>query len=151
VMHMLCANVGEHNAVVVSQATLAQMCGLSVRSVKRAVAELVKGNWVEVRQIGATSQTNAYIINDRVAWHGSRDGIRRSLFSATIVVSEDEQPDQEELGSQEPLQRLPRIGEMQLPSGDGLPPPSQRFIGGMEPNLPEAGKQVDLEDLLSDT
>lgn len=136
VMHMLCAQLGDQNAVVISQQTLAKLCKISVRSVKRAVSDLVAGNWIEVRQIGATGQTNAYIVNDRIAWHGARDGLRYSLFSANVIVSEEEQPDSESLHDQAPLRRLPRIGEEQLPDGPGLPPPSEPFLNGMEPDLP---------------
>src|SRR3546814_2857063 len=83
--------------------------------------------WVEVRQIGPTGTTCAYIINDRVAWTGKRDGIRYSLFSAAVLIADDEQPDREELGAQPALHRLPNLfpGERQLPSGPGLPPPSE--------------------------
>jgi len=35
---------------------------------------------------------------------------------------------------------------MQIPHGDGLPPPSQPFLPAMEPDLPEAGQQFDIED-----
>ena len=143
VMHILCANLGEHNAVVISQETIAKLCHLSTRSVRRAITDLVEGNWIEVRQLGATSQTNAYVVNDRVAWQGSRDGLRYSLFSAAVVVSEEEQPDRNELGKQEPLRRLPRIGEGQIPSGPGLPPPSQPFLDGMEPDLPATDQDDD--------
>lgn len=136
VMHILCANIGEHNAVVISQETIANLCHISTRSVRRAVADLIEGNWIEVRQIGATSQTNAYIVNDRVAWQGARDGLRYSLFSATVVASSHEQPDADRLDNLQPLRRLPRIGEGQLPYGPGLPPPSQAFLEGMEPELP---------------
>lgn len=149
VMHMLCAQVGEHNAVVISQQTLARLCAISVRSVGRAIQELVDGNWIEVRQIGATSQTNAYVINDRVAWHGARDGLRYSLFSANVVLSDAEQPDRASLSQQAALRRLPRIGEGQIPNGSGLPPPSQPFIDGLEPELPATNgpqeAQLDIE------
>ncbi|WP_245411903.1 helix-turn-helix domain-containing protein [Phyllobacterium leguminum] len=141
VMHILCAHLGEHNAVVISQETIAKLCHLSTRSVRRAITDLEEGNWIEVRQIGATSQTNAYVVNDRVAWQGSRDGLRYSLFSAAVVVSETDQPDRDELEHQKPLRRLPRIGEGQLPAGDGLPPPSQAFLDGFEPELPAAGQE----------
>lgn len=143
VMHILCANLGEHNAVVISQQTLAKICGLSERSVRRAIADLVDGNWIEVRQIGATRQTNAYIVNDRVAWQGARDGLKYSLFSANIVVSSSEQPDANSLGQQKPLRQLPKIGELQMPFGDGLEPPSQQFLPDMELELPTAGQQKD--------
>lgn len=136
VMHILCANIGEHNAVVISQDTIAKLCHLSPRSVRRAIADLTEGNWIEVRQIGATGQTNAYIVNDRVAWQGSRDGLRYSLFSATVVASSDEQPDAGRLDDLRPLRQLPRIGEGQLPTGPGLPPPSQPFLNNLEPDLP---------------
>lgn len=136
VMHILCANIGEHNAVVISQDTIANLTKLSTRSVRRAIADLVAGSWIEIRQIGATGQTNAYVVNDRVAWQGARDGLKYSLFSATVVVSSHEQPDKHELENQKPLRHLPRISEHQLPSGDGLPPPSQPFLNGMEPDLP---------------
>jgi hypothetical protein len=37
------------------------------------------------------------------------------------------------------LRRIPVLfpGEQQLPTGDGLPPPSQPSIPGLEPDLPE--------------
>lgn len=154
VMHMLCAQVGEHNAVVISQQTLADLCGLSIRSVGRAIQELAQNNWIEVRQIGATGQNNAYVINDRVAWHGSRDGLRYSLFSANVIVSAKEQPDCDSLHNQAPLRQLPRIGENQLPSGPGLPPPSEPFLDGMEPDLPATQQatpeQMDVESYIAD-
>src|SRR3546814_7322435 len=67
--------------------------------------------------------------------------LRYSLFSATVVVSDSEQPDRDTLGKQEPLRRLPPIGERQLPHGDGLPPPSQPFLDGIEPDLPATEQQ----------
>src|SRR3546814_7157685 len=98
---------------------------LSVRSIttiKTAITALVSGNWIEVRRIGENGTVNAYVLNDRVVWSGPREGLRYSLFSATVVVSDSEQPDRDTLGKQEPLRRLPPIGERQLPHGDGLPP-----------------------------
>jgi len=147
-MHILCANLAEHNAVVISQKTIAKLCDLSVRSVRRAIADLVEDNWIEVRQIGTTGQTNAYIVNDRVAWHGARDGIKYSLFSANIIISSEEQPDKEFLGEQAPLRRLPLIGELQIPVGEGRPPPSQPSLPEMEPDLPATSqKELNFNDM----
>lgn len=155
-LHLLVARVGRHNAVVISQKTLAALMGRSRDTVKRAVTELRAGRWIEVRQIGDRGTTNAYILNDRVAWQGKRDGIRYSLFSAQVIVSEAEQPD--DIDDQAPLRRTPTLypGEQQLPTGDGLPPPSEPEFPGMEPDLPsrrhdpETGEirdpQADLED-----
>src|SRR3546814_7314790 len=79
------------------------------------------------------------VINDRVAWTGKRDGIRYSLFSAAVLIADDEQPDREELGAQPALHRLPNLfpGERQLPSGPGLPPPSEPSLPGMEQDRSE--------------
>lgn len=138
VMHILTSQVGEHNAVVISQKVLADLVEGSERGVRGALALLKRDRWIEMRQIGGRGTVNAYIINDRVAWSGKRDGIRYSLFSARVVVSEAEQPDQDQLDQLEPLRRIPSVynGEDQLPSGDGLPPPSEPTLPGMEPDLP---------------
>lgn len=138
VMHLLVSQLGEHNAVVISQKNLASLVGVTDRTVRNALKLLKTENWIEVRQIGKNGTVNAYIVNDRVAWKGKRDRIRYSLFSATIIASDDEQPDRDQLGQQAPLRKLPSLfhGEHQLPSGDGLPPPSEPSLPGMEPDLP---------------
>ncbi len=136
-MHILVSRVGDNNAVVISQNTLKKLTGIGSRNtIIKALKALEADNWIETRRIGERGTVNAYIINDRVAWTGKRDNIRYSLFSATVIVSEEEQPDRDQLTEQEPLRRLPQVGELQIPSGDGLPPPSQPSIEGLEPDLP---------------
>lgn len=146
VMHALTARLGEHNAVVISQVELARITGRSDRAVRTAIGVLREDNWIEVRQIGASGTVNAYLVNDRVAWTGKRDGIRHSLFSATVIISDAEQPDRNSLGNQASLRRLPSLyrGENQLPSGDGLPPPSSPSLPGLEPDLPST--QIEPKD-----
>lgn len=142
-MHVLVARVGPHNAVVISQKVLQQLMGCSRPTVQRALDVLSGDRWIEVRQIGDRGTVNAYVLNDRVVWNGPRDGIRHSLFSATVVLSSDEQTDAEHLGHQEPLRQLPRVGELQMPHGDGLPPESQPSFSGFEVDLPTAGRNDD--------
>ena len=148
VMHILTSQVGEHNAVVISQKSLSHVVGGSERGVRDALRVLKDDNWIEVRQIGGRGTVNAYVINDRVAWAAKRDGIRYSLFSARVVVSDAEQPDQTELDCLTPLRRLPRTGEEQLPSGPGLPPPSQADLPTLEQPLPETSDGKDEERLV---
>ncbi len=138
VMHILTSRVGEHNAVVISQKTLANLVEGSERGVRDALALLRDDRWIEMRQIGGRGTVNAYVINDRVAWSRPRDGMRYSLFSAMVIVSSEEQPDKESLSQQASLRSVPslHLGERQFPTGDGLPPPSQPFFDGMEPDLP---------------
>jgi hypothetical protein len=138
IMHLLAGRVGEHNAVVVSQGTLAELAGASRRGVQNALEVLRRERWIEVRQIGDRATVNAYVINSRVAWTGSRDGLRYALFSAAVLVSETEQPDKEDLGAQTPLKPFPYLfkDEQQLPTGPGLPPVSSPSLPGMEHPLP---------------
>lgn len=151
-LHLLVARVGDHNAVVVSQKTLAQLMGCNERTVRRAVVLLRERKWVEIRQIGDRGTVNAYVLNRNVVWTGPREGIRYALFSAAVVVSDQEQPDQSDLDQRPSLRQIPSLfpGERQLPTGDGLPPPSQPDIPGMEPDLPVrscAPEQVKIEDV----
>lgn len=142
-LHLLASRVGDNNAIVISQKNLARLMGCSTDTVKRALSVLVAGNWLEVRQIGERGTVNAYVLNDRVVWGKPRDGLRYSLFSANVILSDEDQPDRDHLASQEPLRRLPRLfrGEQQLPTGDGLPPPSQQFLPDMEPALPALSQE----------
>lgn len=145
VMHLLLSRMEDHNAVVISQKTLADLLGVDVRTVRRAVAMLKEHRWIELRSIGVRGTVNAYIVNDRVAWVGKREGIRYSLFSANVIISDHEQADRKELDQQEPLRKLPRLypDEKQLPSGEGLPPVSQPSFPGLEPDLPAFGHTTD--------
>jgi DNA-binding transcriptional MocR family regulator len=137
-MHLLVSRVADHNAVVISQKTIAELMNVTDRTVRTALKILEADRWIEIRQIGERGTVNAYVLNDRVVWSGDRDGIRYSLFSAAVVVSDEEQPDRNELGSQPPLRALPTLfpGERQLPTGPGLDPPSEPPLPGMEPDLP---------------
>lgn len=137
-LHFFAARVSDHNAVVISQRALSKATGMSLSTVKRGLSVLREGNWVEVRRIGPTGTAAAYILNDRVVWHGRRESIRYSLFSAAVIVDAEEQDDQQELEGQTPLRKLPKLyrGERQLPSGAGMPPPSEPPLPGMESDLP---------------
>jgi DNA-binding transcriptional MocR family regulator len=148
-LDLIIARSGRHNALVASQATLAQLLGCTDRTVRTALSVLRAGNWIEVRQLGPTGTANAYIVNDRVAWSGPRNGIRYSMFSAAVLISDAEQPDRTDLGALPPLEQLPVMypGERQLPTGPGLPPPSEPSLPGLEPDLP--ARQFDIEDFTS--
>lgn len=139
-MHLLTARIGDNNAVIISQKNLMRLMRCSRRTIQRALNTLSADRWIEIRQIGETGSVNAYILNDRVAWTQPRENLRYSLFSATVIVSDDEQPDHDELDTLEPLRKLPRVGELQNPAGEGLPPPSQPSLPNMELDLPATGE-----------
>tara|TARA_A100001015_G_C14986661_1_gene711865 strand:- start:1221 stop:1835 length:615 start_codon:yes stop_codon:yes gene_type:complete len=140
-LHLLAAKVGDANAVVIGQKPLAAALGCSTDTIKRALKELVHGQWIEIRTIQGAS--NAYVLNDRVVWARGRDDLRYSEFTARVIVSEEDQADRDELGQQPDLRRLPRMGEWQLPSGSGEAPPSSPSLPGMEVDLPATGRGRD--------
>jgi hypothetical protein len=132
-MHILCAHVGSHNAVVIGQKTLARLMGCTDRTVRNALVPLLAGKWLQVVQVGAAATVNAYVINDRVAWTESRDQIGRlSAFTATVIADAEDQPPG--TVNQAPLLRLPIVypPEEALPHGDGEPG-AQMILPGLEP------------------
>lgn len=131
------ARIGDHNAFVASNQALSDMTGLSVATIKRGLKTLQDRRWINILRLGPTGTVRVIVVNDQVAWFGPREGLRQSLFSAAILLSEAEQ-DAAEMQANGRLHELPAIyrGEMQLPTGDGLPPPSQPSFPGMEPDLP---------------
>lgn len=134
-LHHLVAQMGHQNAVVVSQKILAQLMGVTDRTVRTAISDLVAEHWIQVVRIGKGKEA-AYVVNDQVAWGQSRDQLRLSVFSATVVADLDDQ----EPGALEhrDLRRIPTLypGERQLPAGEGAKPPSQPAFDGMEHDLP---------------
>jgi hypothetical protein len=135
-MHHLVAQMGDQNAVVVSQKILAKLMGVSERTIRSAITDLVAERWIQVVRLNGPGTVAAYVVNDQVAWGQPRDQLRLSRFSA-VVVADAEDQDTLTIESGD-LRRIPTLfpGERQLPSGDGEPPPSQPSLTGLEPDLP---------------
>ncbi len=140
-MHLLVAQMQNQNAVVVSQKTLASMLGVTDRTIRTAISQLVEESWIQVVRLGKGKEA-AYVVNDRVAWGQPRDQLRLSVFSATVVADAEDQ-DPETLAISD-LRKIPVIypGERQLPTGDGEDPPSQPCLPDMEPDLPYIDKET---------
>lgn len=146
VLHVLIARMGERNAVVISQGALAEELQVDPRTIRRAIAMLRDHKWIQTVSLGgAKSGVQAYIVNSRVAWQGSRDGIRHSVFDARVYATETEQ-EPGAIEDQGDLHRMPALypDEMQMPAGPGLPPVSQPTFPGMEPDLP--ARQINEDD-----
>jgi hypothetical protein len=134
-MHRLVACMGQQNAVVISQKLLAQMMGVTDRTVRNAIADLVADRWISVVKLNGPGTVAAYVINDQVAWGEARQNLHTSVFSATVIADKSDQ-DSTLIGAN--LRRIPTLfhGDRQLPTGDGEDPPSQPSIPGLEPDLP---------------
>ncbi len=144
-MHHLVAHMDQSAAVVASHATLAGITGMSASTIKRAIADLKQGNWIQVIQLGGKGGALAFVVNSRVGWATSRNMLHLATFSAKVIAIGDEQESDYLEGPE--LHRLPVLmhGERQLPSGPGEGPPSQPSIPGMEPDLPALTEQEQLE------
>lgn len=141
-LHQLVAHMGTKNAVVISQKVLASLMGVHERTVQRAADDLVKERWIQVIRLGRGKEC-AYVVNSRVAWGESRDKLTLAVFDAAVVADFDDQ-ESALLGSAE-LRKIPVIfpGEMQLPTGQGEPPPSQPFLPNSEPDLPSIQSELE--------
>ena len=131
------------NALVISHENLASLLGnVSTRTVKNHLKTLTEEKWIQVVSLGKGAM-NAYVVNSVVAWGKGREKLGMSQFTAQVIASAE---DQEELGCTD-LRRIPVVfgGEQQLPSGEGLEPPSQPNLGGLEPDLPSIDGDRHLE------
>ena len=145
-LHHLVARVGNQNAVVASQKTLAKIMGVDVSTVKRALRDLKKGKWLQVVRLNGPGTVAAYILNDQVAWTQTRKKLSLSMFSAAIIADLEDQT-AEDLESKA-LRKIPVLypNEQQLPSGPPDDPPSQGILPGLEPDLPSTDPaQQDLD------
>lgn len=121
-------------AVVASQVTLAEVQGVSVSTVKRALKRLRQENWVDAVRLGGKGGAMAYAVNGRVAWADKREKMPRyAYFQAAVLASETEQD--ETIDGREPLRVVPSIeqGEQPVLTGPGEPPPSQPELDGIDP------------------
>ena len=143
-MHHLVAHMDQSAAVVASYATLAGICGYSVATVRRAVDDLKADHWIQVVQIGGKGGANACVINSRVAWAAPREQLPMATFSARVLASAAEQDAGTLLGPA--LRRVPHLmhpGELQLPTGPNMDPPTQPSLEGLEPDLPSIQDQLE--------
>lgn len=144
VMHHLLAHMDTQTAVVASHAVLAQLTGLSPSTIKRAIVDLKAGQWVQVIQLGGKGGALAFVVNSRVGWATDRKHLHMAAFSAHVLAVGNEQ-ESGYLDPLPPLQRIPtlRPGELQLPTGQGMDPPAQPALDGLEPDLPSIQAQLE--------
>ena len=120
---------GSGGVVVISRASMAELLGVSLPTVQRALKTLVGGRWVHRLKIGGAY---ALAVNKAVAWVGPRGDLSHAVFSATVVASRSEQ-DAAGIDPGE-LRQIPmaRHGEGVLAVGE-VKPPAQELIPGTEP------------------
>lgn len=130
-VHLLCRLAGDDDTVVASQRVLAERLGVSPQTIMRALKKAEAANYIEIIRLGATA-TGAcgYRLNSRVHWTRNSAGKDSAAFRAVVLASAEDQTSIDT----KPLRRVPviRAGEIPIPTGDGLPPPSQPTLSGMD-------------------
>ncbi len=121
---------GSGGVVLASRETMRELLGCSMPTVERALRVLISEGWVQRVKVGGA---HALAINSRVAWVGPRGDLTHAVFEATVIASRSEQ-DAASLAPP-PVRHLPTMqaGEQPVPYGDGLPPPAQPLLSGLEP------------------
>lgn len=121
---------GSAGVVLASRETMRELLGCSMPTVERALRVLIAEGWVQRVKVGGA---HALAINSRVAWVGPRGDLPHAVFEATVIASRSEQ-DAASL-TPPPVRQLPTMqtGDEPMPTGDGLPPPSQRLLDGLGP------------------
>ncbi|UXL41071.1 hypothetical protein V0M98_39170 (plasmid) [Pseudomonas silesiensis] len=139
-LHILVAHMDEKAALVASHKLLAQLCDVSIMTIRRSLVVLVEQNFIQTVRVGSErGGVLAYIINSRIAWADSRENLKYAAFNARVLVTSSEQT--ESLEGPE-LKQTPILapGDLQMPHGPGLPPPAQDSLDGLIPDLPAAQK-----------
>lgn len=112
------------NAVVVSYATIGEVCGSSRPTVGRAIKILKEDNWVDTVKIG---NATAYCVNARAFWQAGRNQKKYAVFSATVIASESEQESSYPEKAKQKLTYIPVVeqGERMIADSEKLVPPDQ--------------------------
>lgn len=133
VFTLLTERMNKSNAIVISQATMAEILGYTRTTINSAVKLLEKENWMQVVKVG---QVNAYVINSKVVWR-DRSGKRYASFSADVVISETEQNKAIEHWDNVELRHVPVLmpGELPIVGNEDLPPPDQKDLIPPDPKL----------------
>jgi len=128
---------------------LAEICGVSVPTLKRALTKLRDENWIQVIRVGSErGGVNCYLIDQGVCWSDTRSKMGWVELETRVIAAAREQPTGE-LEHTGKLKQVPAInpGEVPLPQGPGEDPPSQPSLDGMEPVLyrDEHGREYEVD------
>lgn len=113
-------NMGRNNALVVSQAAIAEKVGIGRQAVSTAVKLLSEHKFIEIVKVGNLC---VYRVNTRVAWQGNR-GERYAHFMADVIAVEKEQTG---IDDPTPLKQVPvaQDDERILIGNEPIDPPDQ--------------------------
>lgn len=116
-------HMSRSNALVVSQAAIAEGIGATRQTVNGAIRYLAQHNFIQIVKAGGAT---VYVVNSRVAWQGER-GARFAAFGADVIAIESEQAEGV-IEDTRPLKGVPQLveGERLLVSNEPTDPPDQQ-------------------------
>jgi len=86
--HYLAKEMGDDNAVIVSQQTLASIMDTSRISVNQAIKELESHELLKICKVG---NQNIYCLNAHVVWTQEKTKLHLARFKAAVIISDKEQ------------------------------------------------------------
>lgn len=111
IAHHLVAIANKENAVVISQGNLAEVCGVSLNTLKRGLDVLKNENWIQVVSLSGGMSVKAYVLNSRVSWSDKRENLPTAIFTATVYTREADQSESDRVNSKD-LRKIPLITDM---------------------------------------
>ncbi len=88
ILDLIIEYMDDNNALVASQATIAEVLDVNQSTVSRAVQILIKNDWLQRIKVGNAS---AFVVNSGVFWQQARNKRHYSIFKATVLASSTEQ------------------------------------------------------------
>ncbi len=85
--HFLIRTMDGYNAVVCSNKVIMEALEISISTIKRAVAYLKEGGYIDV---GKSGTTNVYIVNPEIAWKSWGSNRKYCEFPANVVLAASE-------------------------------------------------------------
>lgn len=94
IFFFFCENMNGNNSVACSYKVLEDYFNASRMSIYRAIKLLKERNFIAISKMG---NVNVYHLNEKLVWRKGKDKRKYARFSATVVLSEEEQKNHKEI------------------------------------------------------
>lgn len=131
ILMLMAEKMNKQNAIMITNKAIEGITGASAPTITKSLALLKKENWIKVMKVGTS---NAYFVNSAVFWTSKIKNKKFAEFTANIVTSESEQPDNFEKWDDIKLRYMPLVDhkpdqERITLSDEDIPPPDQKDLG----------------------
>ncbi len=113
-LRFIAQNMDSYNALICSYSVFTETLGYSRQTIANAIALLKKKKYIEIAKSG---RSNIYFINKALYWHSYGTNYARAEFGAKIIISADEQDedDREKIKTEAKMRKVMEIKEEPKP------------------------------------